>query len=74
MVGAINFPMTDVYGGFAGTTEYTVPEAEDQNALVDDQKATDTVNITGASQKRVFLSIALVLIVIVVLGGVKRGH
>ena len=41
MAGAINFAMTDVYGGIWGTTETTIPEANDQQALVDDQKAAD---------------------------------
>lgn len=38
MAGAINFPMSDVYGGVWGTTEMTVPEAADHAALVDDEK------------------------------------
>ena len=68
-MGAINFPMSDIYGGFAGTTESTIPEADDQQALVDDQKATDTTQPSTANKGRLFLSVLLVLILIVAIGG-----
>lgn len=68
-MGAINYPMSDIYGGFAGTTEQTIPEAEDQNALVDDQKATDTTHTTTANKNKIYLAIALILIIVAVIGG-----
>ena len=68
-MGAINFPMSDIYGGFAGTTEYTIPEAEDQNALVDDQKATDTALPNTANKFKIYLAIGLILILVIILGG-----
>ena len=69
MSGAINYPMSDIYGGFAGTTERTIPEADDQNALVDDQKATDTTHATTANKNKIYLAIALILIIVAVIGG-----
>ena len=68
-MGAVNFPMSDIYGGMAGTTEYTVPEASDQNALTDDQKANDTVSTANVPKKGIWLSLLLILILVVVLGG-----
>lgn len=69
-MGAINYAMSDIYGGVGiGTTEMTVPEASDQNALVDDQKATDTTQPATANKGKVFISILLVLILIAVIGG-----
>lgn len=39
MTGALNFYAKDVYGeGFADTRSQTVPEENDQMALVDDQE------------------------------------
>ena len=69
MAGAINYPMSDIYGGYAGTTEQTIPDTDDQNALVDDQKATDTTHKTTANKNKIFLAIALILIVVAVIGG-----
>ena len=68
-MGAINYPMSDIYGGFAGTTEQTIPEAEDQNALVDDQKASDTTHVTTSNKNKIYLAIALILIIVAVIGG-----
>ena len=69
MSGAINYPMSDIYGGFAGTTEKTVPDTDDQQALVDDQKATDTANGKTVKKSKILLSVLLVLILVVALGG-----
>ena len=66
--GAIYFPMTDIYGGYAGTTETTVPEANDQTALVDDQKA--AANVTGGSAKKFpMLGAVLAILVLAILMG-----
>lgn len=69
MAGAINYAMSDIYGGYAGTTEKTIPEADDQNALVDDQKASDTAHPTTANKGKIFLAIALILIAVIAIGG-----
>ena len=71
MPGAINFSMSDVYGGVWGTTETTIPEANDQQALVDDQKAAASVSESGQKTKPIFLAIILVFVVAFVVGGVK---
>lgn len=68
-MSAINYPMSDIYGGFAGTTEQTVPDADDQQALVDDQKATDTVNSGHSKKGKILLSVLLIVIVVIALGG-----
>ena len=68
-MGAINYAMSDIYGGMAGTTEMSIPEAEDQQALVDDQKASDTTHKTTSNKGKIFISIILVLIVVAVIGG-----
>mgnify|MGYP003535129224 CR=1 FL=1 len=68
---AINFPMSDIYGGGMGTTEMTVPDADDQNALTDTENknkaVAKTVGVT--SNTKFYLGIALVLILVIVLGG-----
>lgn len=71
MSGAINFMMGDIYPAGWSTTEETIPEAADQNALVDDQKAAVD---TGKSAKKSFpiaLGIILILILCIVFGGAK---
>lgn len=71
MAGAINFAMTDIYGGFAGTTEDTIPEANDQKAIVDDQKSAAQYQDTQKKPFPVLLALGLVLIVAVVIGGLS---
>lgn len=71
MAGAINFAMTDVYGGVWGTTETTIPEAGDQQALVDDQKAADDVSAGGKKKFPVAMALIAVLAVVIISGAVK---
>lgn len=71
MAGAINFAMSDIYGGVWGTTEATIPEAADQTALVDDQKAAGAISETGKKQFPVAAAIILVIIIAVIMGAVK---
>ena len=71
MAGAINFAMSDVYGGVWGTTEQTIPEAKDQTALVDDQKAADTVSVAGKKKVPVALALVLIVVLAVIFGGAK---
>lgn len=73
MSGAINFSMTDLYGaGYGGTTDMTIPEAADQNALVDDESAAETVAAQSKNKVNVFLAIALVVVIALVIGAVNR--
>lgn len=71
MAGAINFAMTDVYGGVWGTTETTIPEANDQQALVDDQKAADDVSAGGKKKFPVAMALIAVLAIVIISGVVK---
>lgn len=71
MAGAINFAMSDIYGGIWGTTEQTVPEAADQQAIVDDQKSVATVKNTEKKTAPVLLALVLIFIVALVVGGLK---
>ena len=69
--GALNFKMSDLYGGIYGTTEQTIPDAEDQKALVDDQKAVAEVSNTGKKKKPIFIFAILIIAIIVLFGAVK---
>lgn len=71
MAGSINFSLADIYGTGYSTTEHTIPEAADQQALVDDQKAAGTVKDTVKKPAPVLLALALVFIIAIVAGGVK---
>ena len=68
-MGAINYAMSDIYGGFAGTTETSIPEDADQQVLTDESKQTTTVE----SKKTipVYLAIILIVILVVIIGGMK---
>lgn len=67
----MNFAMTDVYGGVWGTTELSIPDANDQKALVDDQKTASAVSETG--KKRVPIALVLVAVIgVVILAGVVK--
>lgn len=67
MSGAINFAMSDIYGGIWGTTEQTIPEAADHAALVDDEKIAAEAN---TQQKKFPLGMtAVVIIGLVILFG-----
>lgn len=68
MAGAINFAMTDIYGGYAGTTETTIPEADDRNALVDDQTSAQSVSDSGKKTKPILLALGLIIVVAILMG------
>lgn len=72
MAGAINFAMSDIYGGVFGTTELTVPEADDQNTLVDDQKVTSDVSEAGKKKFPMLLAVVLIFVLVFVFGGGVR--
>lgn len=69
MSGAINFAMTDIYGGYAGTTETTVPEDNDKNVLVDESKQVTSTEVKKSAP--IYLGIILILIIAVVMGAFK---
>lgn len=71
MSGAINFPMSDLYGGVWGTTETTIPEAADQKALVDDQKAAATVSESGRKSMPILAAIGVIIVIAFIAGGAK---
>lgn len=71
MSGAINYMWGDIYPGGWDTTAETVPEAEDQNALVDDQKAAADTGKAGQKSFPIALAMVLVVILAVVFGGAK---
>ena len=71
MPGAVNFAMSDIYGGVWGTTETTIPEANDQNALVDDQKAAVSVSEDGKKRVPILAAIVLVIVIAFLVGGAK---
>lgn len=71
MSGAINFSFADVYGTGYGTTETTIPEADDQTALVDDQKAAGAVSESGKKKTPILAAIVLLLVLAVLMGVIK---
>ena len=66
----MNYSMSDIYGNYPGfdTTEKTIPEEKDQEVLNEDIDHSKPVK---SNNKKVFLSIGLILVLIVVLGGRK---
>ena len=68
--GAMNFYMAEIYGHGYGTTEDTIPEANDQNALVDDQKSAAAANASGGATKVSIAGAALLILCIAILMGV----
>ena len=71
MPGAINYSMSDVYGGYAGTTETTIPDMNDQQALVDDQKAAGAVSPSGEKKVSIFAAVVMLLVVAFLMGVIK---
>ena len=71
MSGSVNFLYGDVYGAGWSTTEETVPEAADQNALVDNEKAAETASVSGQKRVPVLLAVVLVIILAFVIGGLN---
>lgn len=71
MAGAINFAMSDIYGGVWGTTEETIPEVTDQQALVDDQKAAADVSDSGKKSMPIALALLLIVVLAFIVGGMK---
>ena len=72
MSGALNFKLGDLYPNYAfSTTEETIPEAADQTALVDDQKAASLTDEKTANKTPVYLAFALIGIIAFVVGVIK---
>lgn len=66
---AINFAMSDIYGGMAGTTETTVPEEADKKVLPDDTNV--AVKDTTKKSSHLYLSIILIVVIAVIMGALK---
>lgn len=71
MAQGLYFSQSDVYPSFAGvsTRMLSVPEAEDQNTLVDDEELAkaNPVTVSPATNKSIWVSVAVVFAVIVLL-------
>lgn len=66
------FFMSDVYGGVWGTTEMTIPEAQDKQALVDDHDAEAHVEATSTSStKGIIGAVILIVCAALFLGAMK---
>lgn len=68
--GALNFHMSDLYGGIGGTTETTIPEVADQKALVDDQKANIQQEVKTKGTP-IYFAIIILIVIAVILGVMK---
>lgn len=73
-MAGINYLMADIYGTGISTTEFSKPDANDQKALVNEDKTdnlekTPVVDVNTSSRKKIILSVVVILIAIVVLGG-----
>lgn len=61
------FAISDVYGGVWGTTETTIPEEKDQQALVDDQNASFTTSDAGQKKVPMLACVAAIAAVAILL-------
>lgn len=69
MAGEVKFYLADLYGTGYTTTEETVPEAEDRQALVDDQNAAVTASDTGKKKIPMAIGIIALLVIVGFVGG-----
>ena len=67
----MNFTYGDIYGAGWSTTEETIPEAADQQALVDDQKVAATASVDGTKKFPVLLAVILLVVLAFVIGGLN---
>ena len=67
----MNFTYGDIYGAGWSTTEETIPEAADQQALVDDQKTAAIASVDGGKRFPVLLGVLLLIILAFVIGGLN---
>lgn len=72
-VGALNFSMADLYPGMAGyygTRQTTIPEASDQQALVDNEDAAkeNSVHTTPTQHRNILIGIIVAVVALVLLG------
>ena len=65
------FFMSDVYGGVWGTTEMTIPEAADKQALVDDHEADTATESSAVNTKGIVGAVVLIVCAALFLGAVK---
>ena len=67
----MNFTYGDIYGVGFSTTEETIPEAADQQALVDDQKVAATASVDGQKKFPVLLAVVLLVVMAFIIGGLN---
>lgn len=69
----MDFYLNDLYPnmGFANTRVQTIPEAEDKQALAENEEASIKAKTNPTQKKNIFLALAIFLIVVVVLGVLK---
>lgn len=71
MPQGLYFSQSDLYPSYGGvsTRMLSVPEAEDQNTLVDDEDLAkaNPVNVAPATSKSIWISVAVVFAVIILL-------
>ena len=66
------FTYADLYPNMGmDTTAETIPEAADQQALVDDTKVAEAASVNGKKKFPILLSVLLVVVIAVVIGGAK---
>lgn len=67
----MNFTYGDIYGVGFSTTEETIPEAADQQALVDDQKVAATASVDGQKKFPVLLAVVVLVVMAFIIGGLN---
>lgn len=69
----LGFAMADLYPNYGGvdTSTLATPEADDQQALNESPEVADTVTVTTARKKNIFLALGVLLALIVFFGGGK---
>ena len=67
---AINYAMSDIYGGMVGTTEITVPDESDKKVLETEDTKT-VVKETTKKSSHLYLTIVLIVVIAVIMGALK---
>lgn len=65
------FFMSDVYGGIWGTTEMTIPETADKQALQDNPEEEQKVSESKVNTKGIIGCILLIVILAAIIGGLR---
>ena len=69
----LGFAMTDLYPNYGGVDTSTLanPESDDQQALNENPDVAETVTVTTARKKNIFIALGVLLALIVFFGGGK---